>query len=49
MSDMERIIETTECYHNGHIEWAQAYEVLRQLGVADHVIKEAIGDEPEEI
>ena len=49
MGNIDRIIETAECYNNGHIEWQQAYEILSQLGVADYVIREAIGDEPEEI
>jgi|AMWB02.1.fsa_nt_gi hypothetical protein len=49
MPDLDRVIETTECYRNGHIEWAQAYTILQQLGVADYIIREALGDEPEEI
>lgn len=47
MGDLEDTIQVVSDFDAGLLEWREAYLKLRDMGTADHVIKEAIGDEPE--
>ena len=49
MSNTEDAIRIVTEYDSGLLEWREAFLQLRDAGVADHVIREAIGNEPEEI
>jgi hypothetical protein len=44
--DMVQIVVNYDC---GKLSWQEAYLKLTQIGTPDHIIMEAIGNEPEEI
>ena len=46
MSNIEDAIEIVSDYESGFISWEEAYRLLLDVGVADHVIREALGNEP---
>lgn len=49
MANLEDMIQIVDSYERDNLSWVEAAAELRRIGVSDHMIKEALGNEPEEI
>lgn len=49
MADTNEMVKVLNKYEHGNLTWDEAFKELLSLGVMEYIIREGLGDEPEEV